>query len=469
MRIHPAAARFCAAAVLGATACTTVQTSPARTFVTVDAPIIVLTNVRVIDGTGTPPRAGQTMVIRDGTIEAVGDSRAVTAPDGARAIDLSGRTIVPGYVMLHEHLFGTPDGNGHVSTPHSFAPLYLAGGSTTIRTGGTISLAADARVREAIERGDMAGPDIDLTSGYLHAPGLLEWTSGEERGRRLVAQWSAEGARSFKAYESFGRDELRGALEEAHGRGLRLTGHLCAVTFAEAAALGIDNLEHGLLVASDFVNGKRADECPPGVEVLEGILAASWSSIQTLIGKLVARNVAITSTLPVFETYVPGRAPATAMALELMAPSARARYERRRAEVDASGAVVWGDLLRKEMAFERRFVRAGGLLVAGTDPTGRGGLVAGFSNQRAIQLLVEAGFTVPEAIRIATLNGARYLGREDRIGSVATGKQADLVVVRGDPEQRLSAIEEVEIVFKKGVGYDPRALMESVRGQVYAR
>jgi imidazolonepropionase-like amidohydrolase len=152
-----------------------------------------------------------------------------------------------------------------------------------------------------------------------------------------------------------------------------------------------------------------------------------------------------------------------------MAPAARARYEAHRAEVDRSGQKVWADLLRKEMAFQVAFVRAGGLLVAGTDPTGHGGLVAGFSNQRAIQLLVEGGFTVPEAIRIATLNGARYLGRDDRIGSIAKAKQADLVIVRGDPEQRISSLEEVELVFKKGIGYDPSKLTDSVRGLVYAQ
>ncbi len=430
--------------IVAVAGCSRAATTPAADFVAVDAPVIALTNARVIDGTGSPGRADQTVIIRGGTIEAVGDAGTVTPPPGARVIDLSGRTVVPGFVMLHEHLFGTPDGSGYVNTPETSARLYLAGGATTIRTGGSGSWREDAPLREAIERGDTLGPDVDLTSPYLNRPRLpiLEFSSGADRGVKLVSKWADRGATSFKAYEHLTRDELTGVIQEAHRRGLKVTGHLCAVTYSEAADLGIDSLEHGVWVASDFVKDKQPDECPGQTRVLEGLLQAGWSSIQPLIAKLVARRVAITSTLTVFETFVPKREPAGDLAKALMAPSARERYERRRAAIDADAHPVWADLLRIEMEFEREFVKAGGLLAAGTDPTGSGGLVPGFSNQRAIELLVEAGFSVPEAIQIATLNGARVLGREERIGTIAAGKQADLVVLRGNPEERVSAIEQ---------------------------
>jgi imidazolonepropionase-like amidohydrolase len=119
--------------------------------------------------------------------------------------------------------------------------------------------------------------------------------------------------------------------------------------------------------------------------------------------------------------------------------------------------------LRKEMDLERAFVAAGGLLMAGSDP-GSGGGVPGFADHREIELLVEAGFTPVEAIRIATLNGAAFLGRADRIGSIAAGKNADLVVIKGDPATRITDIENVEIVFKDGVGYDTKKLLDSVKG-----
>lgn len=126
-------------------------------------------------------------------------------------------------------------------------------------------------------------------------------------------------------------------------------------------------------------------------------------------------------------------------------------------------------LMKKEMQFEREFVAAGGLLMAGCDPTGYGATLPGFGDERNLELLVEAGFTPEQAIQIYTQNGAKFLGREDRIGTIAAGKQADLVVVSGDPAKDISAVEHVEYVFKKGIGYDPAKLIDSTRGMVGIR
>jgi hypothetical protein len=134
-----------------------------------------------------------------------------------------------------------------------------------------------------------------------------------------------------------------------------------------------------------------------------------------------------------------------------------------------AGGSPMGAAFKKEMEFERAFVRAGGLLLGGLDPTGMGGIVAGFGDQREVELLVEAGFTPLEAIHIATANGAQFLGELDRIGTITPGKQADLVVIKGDPSRQIADIENVETVFKGGVGYDSAKLMESVRGLVGSR
>jgi imidazolonepropionase-like amidohydrolase len=272
------------------------------------------------------------------------------------------------------------------------------------------------------------------------------------------------------------REQLRAAVEEAHKRGLKVTGHLCSVGYREAAEIGIDNLEHGLLPNSEFVPNKQPDKCPGGA-VSQSLrnLDINSDPVKETIRTLVAKNVAITSTLPVFEAGAPltqtGIGAASALMnqrmLNVMNTDARVRYltARSRVSVDSPAAV----LVRKSMDFERAFVAAGGLLIAGLDPTGNGGIVAGFGDLREVELLVEAGFTPVEAIKIATFNGAKFLGEDARIGSIAVGKQADLMIVKGNPATRIGDIENVEIVFKDGVGYDSEKLIQSVQGLVGIR
>jgi len=445
-----------------------------RSFVTIDDPLVALTRVRVIDGTGGPSRPDQTIVIRDGTIAAVGPTASTTVPPSARVIDLNGRSVIPGLVMVHEHLFYPAGAGSYNELPASFPRLYLAGGVTTMRTGGSMAPYADLNIRRAIDAGETPGPAIDVTGPYLEGPGLpipyVKALKDEADARHMVAEWANEGATSFKAYMHITRAELGGAIEEAHRRHLKVTGHLCSVSFGEAADLGIDDLEHGLVVATDFVKDKKPDECPAGEAVQQSIATLDLDSpaARALIKKLVDKHVAVTSTLTVFETFVPGRPPASAPALDAMVSEARDAYLRQRAKL-AVGASVWTTLFQKELEFERAFARAGGLLVSGTDPTGYGGVVAGFANQRELELLVEAGFTPSEAIAIGTLNGAKYLGRDARVGTIATGRQADLVVVTGDPSADIADVEHVETVFKQGVGYDPAKLIGSAKGLVGLR
>jgi imidazolonepropionase-like amidohydrolase len=447
-----------------------------RAFVKVDAPTVALLHARVIDGTGAEPRANQVVVIQRGAIRALGDSAHTTIPAGAQVVDLGGRTVLPGFVMVHEHMFypGVLWSSGYLANEQgfSFPRLYLAGGATTVRTGGSLEPYTDLELKAAIDSGRLPGPKMDVTGPYLQGPGFplfyqMHVLKGPDDARRTVEYWAGLGATSFKAYTNITRDELSAAIKAAHARGLKVTGHLCSVTFHEAASLGIDNLEHGLMVASDFVAGKNPDACPD--TAVDGSLLAldtAGQPMKSLIQDLVGHKVAVTSTLPVFETFGPHRPPLPDRVLEVMTADARIAYLRRRARIADQGDTTWTVLFKKEMAFERAFAAAGGLLLAGTDPTGYGGVVAGFSNQREVELLVEAGFAPLEAIRIATLNGARYLGRDKEVGTVAAGKQADLIVVRGDPSSDIRDIENVELVFKDGVGYDPEKLIASAKGTV---
>lgn len=439
-----------------------------RDFVSVDVPLVALTHARVIDGTGAPARDDQTIVLRDGVIEAIGPAASTRGPDGATVIDLTGKSVMPGLVMVHEHLY-YPTGPGvYGQLGESFIRLYLAGGVTTMRTGGNVNGFMDLNLKRLTASGAKAGPEIDATAPYLNGPNAfvqMRSMEGPADSRKQVDYWAGEGATSFKAYMNITRAELGAAIEEAHGRGMKVTGHLCSVTYAEAADLGIDNLEHGFLAATDFVDGKQPDVCPPAPvsrAALEAITPESPAFI-ALVEKLVEKNVALTSTLTVFETFTPGRP--MPPGLEVLVPQLREQFEAFHARTAANTTSPYLALFPKAMALERAFAKAGGQLVAGTDPTGAGGVIPGFSNHRALELLVEAGFTPLEAISIGTLNGARYLGRDARIGTLAAGKQADLIVIDGNPAADIADIRKVETVFKRGVGFDTAKLIASVKGR----
>lgn len=441
-----------------------------RSFVRFDTSVLALTNVRVIDGTGAAPREHQTVVVRDGRIAAIGPSASTVVPAGGQILDLAGKTVMPGLVMVHEHLYYPVGAGTYANLTESFSRLYLAGGVTSMRTGGNMNGFAELLVAKAIARGDKPGPFIDATAPYLEGPGMgfnqVVPLRDSSDARKLVAYWADQGATSFKAYMNISRDELRVAAREAHARGLKITGHLCSVTYREAADAGIDDLEHGFFAMNDFVPNKAPDRCVArGGAATQSMASLDPESpeVQALFRHLIDRKVAVTSTLAIFETFTPGR-PLQA-GLDVLLPSLRDEYERRYAATQRNTQSPYLRAFGKGMAFERAFVKAGGTLIVGTDPTGGGGLVPGFSNQRALELLVEAGFAPLEAIRIGTLNGAQYLGRGALTGSLEVGKLADLVVLGGNPATDIGAVRQVQWVFRQGVGYDPQALIDSVRGK----
>jgi imidazolonepropionase-like amidohydrolase len=451
-------------------------------YIRVNAPKVILAHVRVIDGTGKPAVDDQNVVIEGGTIVAVQAGADVAAAAGTTVMNLHGYTVIPGIVGMHNHLFyiARPNfGADWNSEPPIVAPqmsvsaprLYLAGGVTTMRTTGSVETYADLNLKHEIDRGELPGPHIDVTGPYLegsHSYFLqMHWLSSADEARQFVDYWADRGVTSFKAYMNITRAELKAAVDAAHKRGIKVTGHLCSVTYKEAAELGIDDLEHGFFVNTQLDPGKKPDECSDseGDATLEH-MDASGPEAKDLIETLVKHHVAITSTLPVFEGGIAGRPPLRQAVLDAMSPQAREAYLYMRIRPASKTPARDGAmLLKRDMEMERAFVAAGGLLIAGPDPTGNGGVVPGFGDQREIELLVEAGFSPVEAIKIATLNGAVYLGRQDQIGSIAAGKNADLVVVKGDPSTKISDVENVEIVFKDGIGYDSQKLLESVKGR----
>ena len=452
-----------------ATAQRPVPGSEAAGYVAVDAEIVALTGVTLIDGTGGPVRRGQTVVIEGNRITAVGPGGQVEIPSGAEVMDLSGHTVIPGLVGLHNHLYYTAAGGRAAQLTYSAPRLYLGSGVTTVRTTGSRQPYAEINLREEIEAGRAPGPRIHVTAPYITGGGGLTGMTligSPEQARRFVRYWAAEGATWLKAYTRISSEDLAAAIDEAHRQGIKVTGHICSVSFTEAVELGIDNIEHGLPTNSDYSPGKEKDECP--ANVMGNALAVDIDSpeVEHTFRTMIDADVPMTSTLAVYELFFQGRPVRDQRTLDAMSPAVREDYLASKAQIDEIGRDPAG--LLNAIAYEKKFYDSGGVLASGVDPTGNGGALPGYGDQRNYELLSEGGFAPVDAIRVMTANGAMILG-EDDLGTVETGKIADLVVLSGDLTADPSVIRNVTVVFKDGVGYDSPRMLEDVRGLVGIR
>src|SRR5881227_1956180 len=338
-----------------------------KEFVKVDAPIVVLQHVRVIDGTGAPAREDQTVLVSNGKVESVANAASASVPKGSQVLDLHGYSVLPGLVGMHDHMF-YPMGNvifGEMA--FSFPRLYLAGGVTTIRTTGSLEPYTDLEMKRAIDSGAMPGPHVHVTGPYLEGKGSwalqLHQLTGPDDATRTVNYWLDEGVDNFKIYNFVTADELSAAIKAVHKRGAKVTGHLCSIGFRQAAQLGIDDLEHGLLVDTEFFSEKKADECPdvPDEGIRYGKMEIQSGPVHDMIVDLVQHHVALTSTLPVFEMDVPGRPSMQKRVLDALTAEARSAVlmnklsttdqarTRKRYGMDVS---PWGAAFKKEMEFE---------------------------------------------------------------------------------------------------------------------
>jgi len=440
-----------------------------RNFVSVDAPVVAITHVKLVDGTGTAAKADQTILIRGDKIASVGPAASVTVPSGARVIDGTGKTVIPGFIGLHDHMYY----GGMQFMGVSYPRLFLGAGVTTIRTTGSVDSYQELNLKRRIDSLLTPGPNIVVTGPYLQGsgvgPGAMHPLSGPEDARRMVRYWAEEGVTWFKAYTQISRADLAAAIDEAHKHGVKVTAHLCSVGFREAVGLGIDQLEHGLLTNTEYFSGKQPDVCPQADDsTMYASLDINSPDVQRTFKEMVAHHVAMTSTLDVFELSSPSRVPVDQRVLDALYPTMSTQiarfYETGKTAKDSIHRVTF----KKSMEFERAFVKAGGLLGAGSDPCCLSA-IAGYGDQRNYELLNEAGFTPEQAIQIMTSNGAKILGFDKRLGTIQPNMQADLVIIAGDPVRTPSDIRNTETVFRQGIGFDSAKLRESVKGLIGLR
>lgn len=450
-----------------------------KKYIEYNTPVTVFKNTLLIDGKGNAARPNQTVIISNGKIDWVGDDAKAIIPKDANNIDLNGKAIMPGLVMLHEHMYISahsiePRYPNLRQLPFSFPRLYLAAGATTIRTCGSIEPYSDLRIKKDIDLGVLPGPNMELTAPYIEGsstrfPQMKENKTAAEAAA-FVNYWADQGFTSFKAYMGVDKPTLKAAIDAAHKRQLKITGHLDIVTYKEAASLGMDNLEHGFMASTDFAVGKKENEPPAAGAAIRSLsnLDIQSDSVKQFIQFLIDKKTGITSSLAVFEGFTTTQPQPNQEALNAMSPDTRDFYLQRFANTkSAKGPTVYDRAYANAAKMEKLFYDMGGLLTVGTDPTGNGGTLAGFGNWRAIELLVEAdGFTPLEAIKIATQNGSIAIGFDKTIGTIEVGKSANLLIIDGDPSKNISDIRKVVYVFKNGVGYNSKKLFESVKGKV---
>ena len=444
-------------------------------FIVIQDSTVVIKNVTLIDGTGAAVKYNQDILVQNKRITALGNTGKLKVPENVRIIDATGKTVIPGLIMMHEHLFHAKPFFGTYKAVHmtnTFPQLYLAGGVTTMRTAGSIEAGADLNIKNLIEQGKRLGPTIDVSTPHLEREGLvgdyiaqLQSLYGGENIENWLNYWFDKGITSVKVYNNFTKDDLREIIKVSHARNIKVTGHLCSITYQEAAEMGIDNLEHSFMASTDFVPNKKENECQYG-DLSLAELDEDDPKLMELMQFLIDKNVTLTYTPNVFEPFtdrevIPGGGD-VALAPYLLEQMQTIYDQSIKTERDSLDLISF----KKEMKRVMKFHSMGGKIIVGTDPTGTGKTIAGYANQRLIELLIETGFTIEEAIKLATLNGAEYLGIENETGTIEAGKEADFILINGDLSKNISNIRKMEIVFKDGIGFDSKKIFDSVKGRI---
>jgi imidazolonepropionase-like amidohydrolase len=359
--------------------------------------------------------------------------------------------------MMHEHINYFSGAYIWDAQPGSVPKLLLSAGVTTARTAGAEAPQVDLNLKQRIDQGRAVGPRLFITGPYLNDPkdaflGDNPVRTAEE-ARTVTAYWGSRGASSVKVYSAISPDALRGAVDEANRRRMHVAGHLGGISCADAATIGIHTIEHGLTSCmKDFrVSPER---------IASFRYDAAKKVSERLIRLLVRRGVVIVSTPPATEAYEP-----SAEELSMLSPDQLDRYKKLVEErppwlPPLAAMPEWN---RAHRAFERDFVKAGGRLLVGADASD-GGIVPGYANHNAMIALVKSGFSPLQVIKFSTADAAEYLKIADRVGTVAHGRTADLLVVKGAPDQRIEDIRNVAYVFKDGRAYDPLKLRASAKG-----
>ncbi len=391
----------------------------AKRLVTATSGTIAITGGNLFDSEAGVMRPAQTILIRGDRIIAVGAADAVTIPAGATVIDAAGKTVMPGMWDMHGHI--------QVASQAQLGAIQLANGLTTVRDmAADMDVAVSLRDREA--RGLLASPRAVL-SGFIEGPlawaGPSEATAATEaEARRWVERYAAAGYRQIKLYNVLHPDIVPTIAAEARKRGMRLSGHIPRGMSIEAAVgLGFDEINHAAFLFSNFYQdslylprmraySQVATAVAPTIDVFS-------PQMTKLLEYLKAHGTAVDGT---FNLWIGGGG----------------------ASVGAGGSPDQAKADSAYLNLIRRLYAMGIPLIAGTDN------VTGSTFRRELEMYELAGIPAARVLQIATIDAARIMKDERDYGSVSVGKVADLLIVGGNPTQRISELQRIETVIRGG-------------------
>ena len=407
------------------------------------------------------------LVVRNGIILEIGASLAGRDLTAARVVDLADtECLLPGLFDLHAHYAMDLFGQGRIDE-HTVNPVvFLANGVTSTFPAGEVDPEDMRAAREQIDAGRQIGARIYNSGPYFGTarPGWNSAAMTDERIRADVDEWAAKGARGFKA-KGIRPEQLAPLIDQAHKHGLTVTAHLDSgarnsVNPKTAILMGIDRIEH-------FMGGDAITPDRGAYASLEG-LDVTRPEVKDIFALYLQRNVYYDATVSAYG-YWAGKDPQVYTywinEMDFLTPHARAEVEKRlpRKPNDQFEKIYWTK--RKEV---KAFFDAGGgrLITLGTDHPSWGEFLSGFGSHRELHAMVLAGIPPAAALKIGTINGARALNVDAKLGTLEAGKFADLFVVRGNPLDDIRNTHKVRLVMKAGQLYDAAELLASVKGKL---
>ena len=417
---------------------------------------LVFLHARVFDAERGVMVPDQTVVVEGDRITMVGPDGAVTVPAGAETIDAAGKSLLPGLWDMHTHV------------QRNQGMMHLACGVSSVRDLGNDIDELEA-TRKMWDRGEELGPRI-IAAGFLDGRGPFQgptkvFADSLAEAEAVIARYHELGYPQIKIYSSIKPALVPDIIAAAHKRGMRVSGHVPAfMTLEQFVLAGADEVQHMNFVflnfLADSVKDTRTPERFTAVARLGATIDLSSPRVTTFIRHLAERRTVIDPTLAIFEggfTDRPGEmATGFAAVADRMPVQIRRGFRYGGLQVPDGMDERYRTSFRRMLEMTKALHDAGVPIVVGTDN------LAGFSLHRELELYVQAGIPAPVVLQMATRDAARLMKRDAELGTIASGKLADLILVRGDPAARISDIRQVELVVKGGTVHRAADLCEAL-------